>query len=171
MKLCLATLALAQAAKNGKGGKHGNRNIQNDRYVWQTPSCLSNPDLCTKEETFTKSAGKIVLNQDNYNNFEVNISTRNRPQLTKNFRTQFTTSKSQKEKPSICSSIKMLASVLSGTTCADMTSFIFSVATGTTSRKPTALLGFVDQRAIVANLLMAQVTYLIRQRVYRDRQL
>jgi len=73
MKLCLATLALAQAAKNGKGGKHGNRNIQNDRYVWQTPSCLSNPDLCTKEETFTKSAGKIVLNQDNYNNFENSI--------------------------------------------------------------------------------------------------
>ena len=75
MKLCLATLALAQAAKNGKGGKHGNRNLQNERYVWQTPSCLANPALCTKEEYYSKSSGEIVLNQDNYNNYEVKILT------------------------------------------------------------------------------------------------
>ena len=75
MKLCLPTLALVQAAKNGKGGKHGNRNLQNERYVWQTPSCLANPDLCTKEEYYSKSSGEIVLNQDNYNNYEVKILT------------------------------------------------------------------------------------------------
>ena len=75
MKLCLATLALVQAAKNGKGGKHGNRNLENERYVWQTPSCLSNPDLCTLEKTITEesSSRQIVLNQDNYNNYEVRL--------------------------------------------------------------------------------------------------
>ena len=74
MKFSIATLALTQAAKNGKGGKHGNLDLSNDRYVWKVPSCISNPDLCSLRKTLTRGQGKIVLDQDNYNNYEVRFS-------------------------------------------------------------------------------------------------
>ena len=80
MKFSIATLALTQAAKNGKGGKHGGLDLSNDRFVWKVPKCVSNPDLCTESKTFTKGSGEIVLNEDNYNNYEVSRGL-NRPFL------------------------------------------------------------------------------------------
>ena len=73
MKLSLATLSLIEAAKNGKGGKHGNVDLgDNERFNWKTPKCIQNNDLyCTSQQVLTDSQGSIVFDEDNYKNLEV----------------------------------------------------------------------------------------------------
>ena len=78
MKLSLATLSLIEAAKNGRGGKHGKVDLEGDRFNWKIPKCIQNKDLyCTKEETLTQRSGSIMFNEDNYKNFEVRINLQN----------------------------------------------------------------------------------------------
>ena len=71
MKFSLATLALIEAAKNGKGGKHGGVNMSTDRFNWKVPKCIQNPDFCVAHEKETDFEGSIVIDQKNYKNFEV----------------------------------------------------------------------------------------------------
>ena len=71
MKLALATLTLVEAAKNGKGGKHGGVNMSAERFNWKIPKCLSNEALCTTREKFIQSSGSIVVDKNNYKNFQV----------------------------------------------------------------------------------------------------
>merc|ERR1719285_348923 len=70
MKLALATLTLVEAAKNGKGGKHGGVDMSAERFNWKIPKCLSNEALCTTREIFTQSSGSIVVDENNYKNFQ-----------------------------------------------------------------------------------------------------
>ena len=78
MKLSVATLSLIEAAKNGRGGKHGNVDLgDNERFQWKIPKCIQNKDLfCTSETVYTDqdSARSIVFDEDNYKNFEVSLS-------------------------------------------------------------------------------------------------
>ena len=39
MRLTLATLALVEATKNGKGGKHGGVDLSGERFNWKIPKC------------------------------------------------------------------------------------------------------------------------------------
>ena len=72
MKLSLATLTLIQAAKNGRGGKHGRVDLDNERFNWKIPKCIQNKDLyCTSESTLTADNQSIMFNEDTYKNMEV----------------------------------------------------------------------------------------------------
>ena len=75
MKLTLATLALVEATKNGKGGKHGGVDLSNERYIWQTPRCIQNEAYCTHWETINASPentkGSIIFGADKYKSYEV----------------------------------------------------------------------------------------------------
>jgi len=70
MKFSLATLALIEAAKNGKGGKHGGVNMSTDRFNWKVPKCIQNPDFCVSKNKETSASGSIIVDQSNYKNFE-----------------------------------------------------------------------------------------------------
>ena len=77
MKLSLATLSLIEAAKNGRGGKHGNVDLDGERFNWKIPKCIQNKDVyCTSEKTYTKN-DSIMFNKDNYKNYEVKTSLKN----------------------------------------------------------------------------------------------
>ena len=73
MKLALVTFALIEAAKNGRGGKHGRVDIsENERFNWKIPKCIQNKDLyCTSESTLTADNQSIMFNEDTYKNMEV----------------------------------------------------------------------------------------------------
>ena len=73
MKLSLATLSLIEAAKNGRGGKHGNVDLgDNERFNWKIPKCIQNPEVyCTSESTLTADNQSIMFNEDTYKNMEV----------------------------------------------------------------------------------------------------
>ena len=74
MKLSVATLSLIEAAKNGRGGKHGNVDLgDNERFQWKIPKCIQNKDLfCTSESVKTEE-GSITFDESNYKNFEVSV--------------------------------------------------------------------------------------------------
>ena len=74
MKLALTSLLLVEAAKNGKGGKHGGVDLSGDRTSWQIPKCLTNPSSCTRYETINQEAGSIVINKNDYKNMDVSFS-------------------------------------------------------------------------------------------------
>ena len=75
MKLSLATLSLIEAAKNGKGGKHGNVDLgDNERFNWKTPKCIQNNDLFCSSETVKTEEGSITFDESNYKNFEVSLN-------------------------------------------------------------------------------------------------
>ena len=77
MKLWLTTLSLIDAAKNGRNGKHGNVNLENERFNWKIPKCIQNKDVyCTSETTYTitDTNRSIMFNKDNYKNFEVELT-------------------------------------------------------------------------------------------------
>ena len=72
MKLSLATITLIEAAKNGRGGKHGRVDLDNERFNWKIPKCIQNKDLyCTSESTLTADNQSIMFNEDTYKNMEV----------------------------------------------------------------------------------------------------
>ena len=73
MKLALTSLLFVEAAKNGKGGKHGGVDLSNDRTSWQIPKCLSDPSLCTKYETVKQESGSIIINKEDYKNMNVSF--------------------------------------------------------------------------------------------------
>ena len=75
MKLSLATLSLIEAAKNGRGGKHGRIELSdNDRFSWKVPKCIQNKDAyCTNETVLTDDQGSIVFDASNYKNLEVSF--------------------------------------------------------------------------------------------------
>ena len=75
MKLALVTFALIEAAKNGRGGKHGRVDISdNERFNWKIPKCIQNKDAyCTSEAVRTGEQGSIVFNKTNYKNLEVSF--------------------------------------------------------------------------------------------------
>ena len=70
MKFSLATIALIEAAKNGKGGKHGGVDMSNDRFNWKVPKCIANPETCVKSQKFSAQSGSITVDQSNYKSFE-----------------------------------------------------------------------------------------------------
>jgi len=70
MKLALATLALVEATKNGKGGKHGGVDMSGERFNWKIPKCISDESLCTNSKKFTQASGSIVIDENNYKNFQ-----------------------------------------------------------------------------------------------------
>jgi len=70
MKFSLATIALIEAAKNGKGGKHGGVDMSNDRFNWKVPKCIANPETCVKSQKFSAQSGSITIDQSNYKSFE-----------------------------------------------------------------------------------------------------
>ena len=72
MKLCLATLSLIEAAKNGRNGKHGKVDLENDRFNWKEPKCITNPEVyCTSSTVLTEDNQSIMFNEDTYKNMEV----------------------------------------------------------------------------------------------------
>ena len=75
MKLVLVTFALIEAAKNGRGGKHGRVDIsENERFNWKIPKCIQNKDAyCTSETVHTGDQGSIVFDESNYKNLEVSF--------------------------------------------------------------------------------------------------
>lgn len=83
MKFSLATLALfgAEAAKNGKGGKHGGVDMggDNDRWVWDTPKCLTNEKDCSQTIELKKWSGEIKFEAEDYVNFKNTLVTINVP--------------------------------------------------------------------------------------------
>ena len=76
MKISLATFALIEAAKNGRGGKHGRVDISdNERFNWKIPKCIQNKDAyCTSETVHTNYQGSIVFDESNYKNLEVSLT-------------------------------------------------------------------------------------------------
>jgi len=78
MKFSLATLALlAEGAQNGKGGKHGGIEMggDNERWVWDTPKCLSNSADCSQTIELTDLSGEIKFNAEDYVNFKNSLYT------------------------------------------------------------------------------------------------
>ena len=75
MKLSLIIFALVEAAKNGRGGKHGRVDISdNERFNWKIPKCIQNKDAyCTSETVLSDDQGSIVFNETNYRNLEVSL--------------------------------------------------------------------------------------------------
>ena len=75
MKFSLALISLIEAAKNGRGGKHGGVDLSNERYIWQTPKCIQNEAYCTHRETINasleNSKGSIIFGSDKYKSYEV----------------------------------------------------------------------------------------------------
>jgi len=70
MKFSLATIALIEAAKNGKGGKHGGVDMSNDRFNWKVPKCIENPSTCMEKQQFSEKSGSITIDQSNYKSFQ-----------------------------------------------------------------------------------------------------
>ena len=75
MKFSLVTFALIEAAKNGRGGKHGRVDISdNERFNWKIPKCIQNKDAyCTSATVHNDDQGSIVFNETNYKNLEVSL--------------------------------------------------------------------------------------------------
>ena len=67
MKVAFVTFALIEAAKNGRGGKHGRVDIsENERFNWKIPKCIQNKDAyCTSETAYTHDQGSIVFDETN----------------------------------------------------------------------------------------------------------
>ena len=63
---CLLVLGCADAKK-----KRGNAMLDDLRYDWQVPRCISTPAVCTLNEQIESSAGRITLGGDDlpYANF------------------------------------------------------------------------------------------------------
>lgn len=83
MKFSLATLALlgVEGGKGGKGGKHGGVDMggNNDRWVWDTPKCLSNSKDCSQTIELNKWSGEIKFEAEDYVNFKNTLVTINIP--------------------------------------------------------------------------------------------
>ena len=79
MKLSLAILPLIEAAKNGRGGKHGRVDLDAERFNWKIPKCIQNKDFyCTSDHTYTMNDANrsIMFNKTNYKNYEVRLTKR-----------------------------------------------------------------------------------------------
>ena len=73
MKLALTSLVLVEAAKNGKGGKHGGVDLSGDRTSWQIPKCLTDPNSCTVYTTLYSDSGSIIIDKNDYKNMNVSF--------------------------------------------------------------------------------------------------
>ena len=79
MKLSLATFSLIEAAKNGRGGKHGRVDLDAERFNWKIPKCIQNKDVyCSSEHTYTMNDANrsIMFNKYNYKNHDARLTHR-----------------------------------------------------------------------------------------------
>ena len=68
MKFSTVILAACsvEAGQGGKGGKHGNRDLDAIRFNYQTPNCVSGKGTCDDKGNFGQSSGSITLTPDMY---------------------------------------------------------------------------------------------------------
>lgn len=69
-KAAVFGLSVVEAGKGGRGGKHGNVNMDNERFVWQTPKCISHDSLCTTKTILNENSGVITFNNTDYENYK-----------------------------------------------------------------------------------------------------
>ena len=74
MKISGLVFGVVAAGKGGKGGKHGNVDMEGDwkipfpnGYDWNIPKCITSPDLC-QDTIITAEKGKIELSAEDYEN-------------------------------------------------------------------------------------------------------
>lgn len=68
MKISAFFLGMVAAGKGGRGGKHGNINMDNERYNWKIPKCITSPDMCQEDSVATSHSGKVELQDFDYMN-------------------------------------------------------------------------------------------------------
>jgi len=68
MKLSALFITGTIAGKADSRAKSGRQDISNDRYIWQTPRCLTVPDMCDAgcNEVITTSFGEINFTAEDY---------------------------------------------------------------------------------------------------------
>ena len=68
MKIPALLLGVVAAGKGGRGGKHGNVDLEGTRYNWKIPKCITSPDLCQEDTIITAEKGQIELSGEDYEN-------------------------------------------------------------------------------------------------------
>lgn len=72
MKISSLLVSIAVASK-----KRGNSDLSKERFIWQTPLCVTRPDSCTNRETITSESGSITLSPNDYSNMNSRFITIN----------------------------------------------------------------------------------------------
>ena len=68
MKIPALLLGVVAAGKGGRGGKHGNVDLEGTRYNWKIPKCITSPEFCQEDKVVTARKGEIELKPEDYDN-------------------------------------------------------------------------------------------------------
>ena len=68
MKIPALLLGVVAAGKGGRGGKHGNVNMEGTRFNWKIPKCITSPEFCQEDTVVTARKGQIELKPEDYDN-------------------------------------------------------------------------------------------------------